>query len=292
MTEKKTEKAPRKPWTKKKKRLVILASVAGVLLLAFLISLLISNNCIKVSRFTIDSEKVQNPVRIAVISDMHSKEFMDGNKSLYSKIEQNHPDIILTVGDMISGENTSQKAIDYLSEVLTSLGEIAPVYYSLGNHEIRNARFDDICTAVKDAGATLLEGTFSDITVNSAKLRLGGISYYRSWGEDDNNYIKDLVNADKDAFTLLLCHNPEFYLWGIENYPVDLTVSGHTHGGMVKLPLFGPVYAPEQGFFPEYAAGFYQMEKGYLAVTTGLGSSPEFLPRVFNRPEIMIIDVK
>lgn len=275
-----------------KKRLIVIACIIGVLLLAFLISLYISNYCIKTSRYTIESDKVQTHVRIALISDLHSKEFLDGNESLYSKIEQNHPDLILTVGDMISGDNTSNEALDYLKEVLSSLGEIAPVYYSLGNHEIRNHRFEDICKTVTDAGAILLDNTFSDITVNSNKLRLGGISHYRSWDEENNKYISELVDTDNNTFTLLLCHNPEYYLWGVEDYPVDLTVSGHTHGGMLKLPFIGPVYAPEQGWFPKYAAGFYTMEKGYLAVTTGLGSSPEFLPRVFNRPEIMIIDVK
>ena len=266
--------------------------VLAALLVAFLISLYVSNSCIKITRHTLESEKITAPVRLAVISDLHSMDFANSNADLYSKIAKAKPDLILTVGDMISDKNCDAQGIEYHKEVLTKLCDIAPVYCSLGNHERHSTQLESIKESIAQAGAVLLERSYADVELNGNKLRLFGLSYYLSWDEEANGFISEALLTDSDVFSLLLCHNPEFYVWGIKNYPIDLMVSGHTHGGMLKLPLLGPVYAPEQGWFPEYAAGFYKEENGYLAVTTGLGSSPEYMPRVFNRPEIMIIDVK
>ncbi len=270
----------------------VLLSVLVILLIAFLVSLYVSNACIKITRHTLESEKVASPVRLAVVSDLHSKEFANNNASLYSKLENSKPDLILAVGDMISDKHTDAQGIEYLKEVFTGLCNIAPVYYSLGNHERHSSALENIKTSIAASGAVLLERSYEDINIKGNNIRLFGLSYYLSWDEDANDFIADCLQTDSDVFSLLLCHNPEFYVWGIKQYPIDLIVSGHTHGGMLKLPILGPVYAPEQGWFPKYAAGFYPRENGHLAVTTGLGSSPEFLPRIFNRPEIMIIDVK
>ncbi len=277
---------------KKNQRRVLLLSVCAVLLIAFLVSLYVSNTCIKITHHTLESEKVTSPVRLAVISDLHSKRFAKDNADLYAKIEQSDPDLILTVGDMISDDRTDAQGIRYIKEVLSRLCEIAPVYCSLGNQERRTPTLENIKDSLKESGAVLLEQDYEDITINGNNFRVLGLSYYRFWDTEANCFLADHTGTEPDTFTLLLCHNPEFYQWGIKDYPIDLTVSGHTHGGMLKIPLIGPVYAPEQGWFPKYAAGFYPQEKGYLAVTTGLGSSPEYMPRIFNRPEIMIIDVK
>ncbi len=275
-------------FSKGKVTLLILAT----LLVAFLISLYVSNACIKITHHTLESEKITSPVRLAVISDLHSKEFANSNADLYSKIANSKPDLILTVGDMIADKHCNEQGIDYHKEMLSNLCHIAPVYCSLGNHERHSKEFEGIKESIAQSGAVLLEKSSADVELNGNKIRLFGLSYYLSWDEEANNFISEALLTDSDVFSLLLCHNPEFYVWGIKNYPIDLMVSGHTHGGMLKLPVLGPVYAPEQGWFPQYAAGFYKGENGHLAVTTGLGSSPEYMPRVFNRPEIMIIDVK
>lgn len=271
---------------------IIARSLFLMFFLAFLTNLYASNSFVKVTRYTMESDKIHTPVRLAVISDLHSKKFSDNNNKLYREIAQSKPDLILMPGDMISKSHTCQEDVDYLMNFIKTLDDIAPVYYSLGNHEKSHRLLFNIKFAANQAGATVLEEDYRDIIINGNNLRLFGLSYYRSWDNKVNRFISDCLQTDDDVFSVLLCHNPEFYLWGIKHYPVDLTVSGHTHGGMVNIPLLGAVYAPEQGWFPDYAAGFYREENGYLAVTTGLGSSPEYFPRVFNRPQIMIIDVK
>lgn len=276
----------------KSKKSNIIRTILYILILLIIIlavDLYRSNNCIKVSTHTLNEEMITSPVRVGVISDLHGKVYGDNNEVLLEKIKNEEPQIILVVGDMISGDSTGEEAITALSDFLSTLDDIAPVYYSIGNHERFNPEFEKICKAINSAGAELLSDEYRDLNIAGENIRLGGITYYRSWDEDANAFLENF--SDTENYKLLMCHHPEFYQWGIKNYKIDLTVSGHTHGGMVKLPLLGPLYAPEQGWFPEYGAGLYKKENGRIAVTTGLASSPSYLPRLFNRPEIMIIDL-
>ncbi len=270
---------------------IILASVL-LFLFAVLAIILIGNFTIKTTRHQSESHKITNPLRIALISDLHQKSFADFEERVAQRIKKESPDLIFMVGDFVSRKNADDNDFKNLNSFIRSLKEIAPVYFSIGNHERFHPQKENVLHHVEYAGAIVLDSEYTDITVKDNKLRIGGISYYRSWDEDSNAFLKKFCNTEDDTYTILLCHHPEFYLWGIKDYHIDLTLSGHTHGGMVKLPFAGPVYSPEQGWFPEYAAGFYEFQNGHLAVTTGLGSSPEYMPRVFNRPEIMIIDLK
>ena len=281
----------RKKLTRKAKRILSISLILS-LLAAFIVSVIISNYCLKITNATIEQTKVKSPLRIALISDLHNRSYGDNNEKLTGKIREQSPDVILLAGDIVSQNSTSDNDFKYLHNLIFKLCEIAPVYFSIGNHERFHPKLETICSFVTDAGGIVLDNEYTDIELCGNPVRIGGISYYRSWDEPANTYLKEFTSVDDSTLTLLLCHNPEFYDWGIEDYPIDLIVSGHAHGGMVKLPLIGPLYAPEQGWFPEYAAGLYKGENGYLAVTTGLSSSPYYIPRVFNRPEIMIIDIE
>ena len=276
--------------TKLKFKTIILA-VLAVFILSCTIDLILSNNIIKVTNHTLESDKIDEPVRLVVVTDLHSKEFGKDNSRLISKIENQNPDLILTVGDLIERNKDADKNLEYIDTLIRNLSDIAPVYSCIGNHERDNEDRDNIEDVMKSAGATLLNLDSQYVNVNGNDILFGGISYYRSWDEESNAYLQEYETAGKDSFTLLLCHHPELYLWGIEQYSIDLMTSGHTHGGMVRLPFVGALHAPEQGEFPEYAGGFYKMEKGHLAVCRGLGSSPENLPRFHNLPEVMVIDL-
>lgn len=269
----------------------IVISLAVLLLLCIAVDLVASNTVISVSHYSLESEKITEPVRLAVVADLHQKEFGSDNSRLIKKIQEQEPDLILTVGDLIARNADAEEATVYLQALIPQLCDIAPVYSCLGNQERNNEHRDDIEAVMTASGATLLELSYEDISVNGNQLRIGGLSYFRQWDEESNAYLQDYVSEDDSSFTLLLCHHPELYLWGIDEYPHDLTVSGHTHGGMIRLPFVGALYAPEQGKFPKYAGGFYQMELGHLAVSRGLGSSPENVPRFHNLPELMVIDL-
>lgn len=275
---------------KKPLRITIL-TIISLLILWIAVDLIVSNTAITVSHHSLESEKIAEPVRLAVVTDLHSKEFGKNNYRLLEKIKEQTPDLILTVGDLIDQDINPEDNIAYLSNLISQLSDIAPVYSCIGNQERDNENREDIEAAMTSRGATLFDLNSQDITVKGNKIHIGGLSYYRSWDEEANAYLQDYVSADDEYFTLFLCHHPELYLWGIEQYPLDLMVSGHTHGGMILIPLVGAFYAPEQKRFPDYAGGFYEMELGHLAVCKGLGSSPRYIPRFHNPPELMIIDL-
>lgn len=279
--------------TDKKRRKIAIKATALSLLILFLVwiiaDLIISNTIITTSTHTMESDEITNPVRLVVITDLHQKEFGKNNARLIKKVSEQSPDLILTLGDLTEKNAHTDEASFYLESLVTRLSGIAPVYSCLGNQERYSENrqlYEEVLTS---AGATLLELSTEDIDVNGNKIRLGGLSYYRTWDEESNAYLQDFINTD--SFTLLLCHHPELYMWGIKTYPFDLMVSGHTHGGMIRLPFVGALQAPEQGRFPKYAGGFYDTGQGYLAVCKGLGSSPEYVPRFHNPPEIMVIDL-
>lgn len=272
-----------------KKARVITLCVICVLMLFFIISLIISNFSIKITTIEIENDKIRAPLRIAAISDLHTREHGKDNKRLFARIHEQNPDLILVAGDMLSSSKSEKENLSYLKKLTEALKDIAPVYFVIGNHD-RDIPL--LRSTIETAGGTLLDSEYTDIYISNTPVRLGGISYYRSWDEESNEFIASFSDVSEDVFTLLLCHYPELYLWGIEDYPIDLTVCGHTHGGMINLPILGPLFAPEQGWFPDYAKGLYSMKNGYLAITTGLASSPEYMPRVFNRPEIMIIELE
>lgn len=283
----KTSDKPKRKFPKKSRRIIIIA-----LILAFFTSLVASNFCIKITKEVIYSEKIDEPLRIALISDLHSRSYGEKNEVLINKIEKESPDLILMAGDILTQDSENKSDFEYLTNLVSSLSKISPVYFVIGNQERFNSSLDVIRSCVILSGGVILDDEYTDISLKGNRIRIGGLSYYRFWDEDANAFLSDFADTDSNTFTLLLCHHPEFYQWGVKNFSIDLVVSGHTHGGMLKLPLIGPVYAPEQGWFPEYGAGLYKEDNGYLAVTTGLASSPAYLPRFFNSPEIMIIDLK
>ena len=251
----------RKKLTRKAKRIISISLILS-LLVALCVSIIISNYSLKVTAESFENKKVKTPLRVAIISDLHTRSFGDNNEKLISKIAKQSPDVVLMTGDILSNDSTSDNDYKYLHNLVFKLSKISPVYFSIGNHERFHPELETICSFVTKAGGTVLDGEYIDTTINGTPIRIGGLSYHRSWDEKSNAYLTSFTNVDDNTFTLLLCHNPEFYLWGIKNYNIDLIASGHTHGGMVKLPFAGPLYAPEQGWFPEYAAGLYETECG------------------------------
>ena len=163
-----------------------------------------------------------------------------------------------------------------------------------------NATGTDLTPLLEEAGAQVLDCSYQDITVAEQPLRIGGYhAYYRYPGMykiTPEQMEAELLFADNfedtQHFKLLLCHIPTVWLdWNnIDNFPVDLVLSGHNHGGQIRLPLLGGVYAPYVGLFPEYTSGRYVGQKAVCVLSAGLGSSPG-IPRINNLPELTVIDL-
>lgn len=248
------------------------------------------------------SAGLERPVRLAVLSDLHGWSYGADNRQLTELVAAQAPDLILLDGDMLDAGDPGPES---LLELVGQLTEIAPVYYAWGNHELEYLAGggSDLEEELAALGVPVLELSWTDVEVDGVPLRLGGMFDYAFALDSTNSCDPDHMDPeiyrfltefqDTDRYKILLCHRPDSFVFGAASatWDVDLVISGHNHGGQVVLPLLGGVFGGDQGYFPEYVHGVYKKDNITLAVTSGLGSSPEKLPRFNNPPEIMILDL-
>lgn len=245
----------------------------------------------EVTYYHLTSDKLKEPLRIAVLSDLHNAEFGEENSDLIAAIKKEKPDLIAMVGDMVNKDDTD---ISVIRTLCRNLEDIAPVYYSMGNHEgtMMTTRIDSIAIneILKEDGVHVLYNQVEDFVKGEDTVRLAGIS------TSYNNYdlwSKDRIESfwDFDGYKIMLSHYPALYYRKLKDAKLDLALAGHYHGGIIRIPGFGGLYHPEEGFFPEYSGGEYSLTYGTLIVSRGLGGSA-FLPRINNKPELIIVDIE
>lgn len=271
--------------------LIVILLLFGVILFYVSIDIILSNNVLHTRNYTIKSNKIDEPVTVVQLADLHNYSFGYENQELVELVLEQDPDIIVITGDMVLCNKPNIEAAVTLCKKLV---EIAPTYYSLGNHEIEQfSRFDDsLLDELNECAVVVLEREWVDVDINGNLIRLGGVSGYPYTRDDistDNEIFVE--NFDKtNNFKLLLAHQPEgMVMWGgMEHYDVDLTLSGHTHGGQIKIPFIGAVYAPDQGRFPRYVEGLFQKGGNTIIICRGLGSSA-IVPRFNNTTELAVI---
>lgn len=253
------------------------------MLLCVLLDLHISFDCLQTSSYSINYTLPFQDTCLVVLSDLHDSSFGKGNSKLIERVKACEPDLIFTVGDMVSNYCEDYT---YLAPLYDALSGIAPTYCSLGNHELSHPESEKI-KEILSQHANLLDNEYTEITVNGNEIRLGGLSEYHPDNETAKAFVADF--ADTDKFTLLLSHCPEYYIWGVDEVKIDLMVSGHTHGGQVILPFAGGMFAPEQGWWPYFDYGVFYEDNATLVITRGLGTSKQKAPRFNNPPEIMYL---
>ncbi len=286
---------------KNKSRKIIISIISAVVIVLLMITV-VGNNLLTVTEYNIDLADLSGDARIVVISDLHGKEYGKDNKRLLEKISEQHPDAIFVVGDMLDdadAENGFPKTVTLLSEI----SDIAPVYFSYGNQEkeyIGNG-INGFANTITENGIVVLDDSFVDCEINGQKIRIGGtmghaFPFGRTMEEfessDEYIFLKEMEKAELP--TIVLSHMPDTFIFnGAHNYwsNIDLVISGHTHGGVIRLPFAEGLYAPMQGFFPEYDYGFYMLgEKMKMVITSGL-SGYKFIPRFLNLPEICVLNL-
>lgn len=244
---------------------------------------------------------VTQPIRIVQLSDLHSDVYGEENADLIALVEDQAPDLIFLTGDMLNRNGTAAD-VEPLCGLITALTQIAPVYWADGNHERTFMRATGVALheQLAQAGAVVLDDSHVDVTVNGQALRVGG--YYGYYGAPHMITGDPREEAAQTAFfrefedtqrlKLLLCHIPTAWAdWGyIDKYPVDVIFAGHYHGGQIRLPLVGGLYAPYVGLFPEYTRGMFEGSMGVCILSAGLGSEPG-IPRVNNLPELVVADL-
>ena len=243
-----------------------------------------------VREYVIESDKISSPVTIVMLSDLHGCE----HPTLIEQVSEIAPDLILLCGDMINRQHETSEDILVTAAVVKELCKIAPVYYSLGNHELERIGLHE-SNAVKritNEGAILLERDYVDLEIRGNALRLGGLytpnsaATAKPSADSVEGFLSDFCASN--SFRILLEHRPASFTDAIypAGYEPELVLSGHLHGGHVILPFLGPVYGANSGFFPKYALGAFELGSSTLIVSAGLSTDRHIIPRVNNPTEI------
>lgn len=276
----------------KKRKKVIVLVCAGLLIL---ITFAAFFNGLVVRRYTVKTDKLNSgeSFRLVLIADLHSHIYGDDQSELVSLIRKQEPDAILLVGDIAD----DKKPLTGVRLLLEGIREISPVYYVTGNHEFWLYSIEQTKDEFREYGVRVLENEYDHLKVDDINIVFAGVEdpdirLFKEFSYDWAGEMEDafLPLRSESGFKVLLAHRPEL-IDEYKKFDFDLVVSGHSHGGQIRIPLFvNGFYAPDQGWFPRYAGGRYK--HGALTHIVSRGTSnPLFIPRVFNPPELAVIDV-
>lgn len=269
---------------KKKKKIIIPLLVLSLIVPTWYIN----NYSLKLTEQAIYSDKVENDIKIAIISDLHGETLGKDNLKITNMIAEQTPDLIFVLGDSYTKNRYNQ--IDTAVDIVRRLSEIAETYVVTGDHDT-DERYSDGIKSLHNVH--LLDYKKVDLTVNGTKLSLYGIdNVYFSPNFDLHNEFDE---PDQSRLNILLSHLPETEHF--ENFGVDIIFSGDTHGGMIRLPVIGPLYY--NGFvlprltYPDRMTdkGLYSFADKQIFVTSGIGNYPIPL-RFLNRPEVCLVTLK
>lgn len=272
---------------KRKKLWFLMAGVAAAAVL------LVSGQGLGVTRYTIETDKLEKDWKIALLSDLHSNSFGEGNCRLLEKISEYDPDTILICGDMVTRDDPD---VSVALDLCRELAKIAEVYYIYGNHEGVLQYADGgleipLDQYLAETGVHLLYGGLYQLHKEDDVIELFARSLNaRQYRESAKGQQQAAEFVEKDGFKLAMSHFPDLFYDAMADMDFDLAVAGHYHGGQVILPGIGGLYAPDTGWFPEYYGGAYQLKHGTLIISRGLGNGTN-VPRINNAPELVLIDI-
>ena len=267
--------------------------------------------------YSVSSLKVNNKIRIIQISDLHNSTFGKDNKKLIDRVQKLKPDLILYTGDMTDG----------VSEVVTSLckalAEIAPSYYIYGNNEVEtyydvpleqedlDEKFgfnnenrdpnkllentDELTQALEEVGVKVLKNAYDTVTLGETEVDVYGVltSNPSAFWSYAGKSFSDYMYFGQNHLKITAIHEPVvFEVYEPESWG-DLVLAGHNHGGLVKIPVIGPLYTLEGGLLParkgHYVTGRYEVQGRPLIISAGLENKNIF--RINNQPELVIVDI-
>ena len=277
-----------------KKKIIILSILLVIFLIVFY--LYYENTFLEVTNYNIVNDKIPdefNDYKIIQISDYHNEMSNKLNKDLIDKIKSEKPNIIVITGDFIDSRNTN---IDVAIDLIKNIKDVAPIYYVTGNHEARVSTYKDLKEKLEEQNVIILFFLTDIIKIGDSQINLIGINDPQISNEilgDDSAIVNkelEISNYDNNLFSILLSHRPELFSTYVENN-IDLVLSGHAHGGQIRIPFVGGIIAPNQGFFPKYTSGLFIENNTNMIVSRGIGNS--VVPfRINNRPELVIITLK
>ena len=261
-----------------------------VCIICLLTYLQYENKALEITTIEVEDSKIPKSFdnfSIIQISDLHDAKFGKKQKNLIEKVKEIDPDIIVITGDFI---DFSRYNIENSSNFVYGVSDSYNVYYVPGNHEAAlKSRYEEVRDNLQKAGATVLDNKNYKICKDNECINLIGVQDISFIENKDKNILKNTISELKDEslYNILLSHRPN--LWEIyEKAGMDLVLSGHAHGGQIRLPFTNGLYAPDQGVFPQYTSGANKFGNTLVVISRGLGNS-RFPFRVNNRPEIVNI---
>lgn len=286
-----------------------IAAVLGLGVVAFLCENRRSNYKLAAAHYNICSDKIPEEFhnkKFVFVSDLHNNQLGKDNSNLLAMIEEVNPAFVLVGGDMLVSkrENCTDQAIAFLEKIAAKY----PVYCANGNHEERLLWKEEDCEEagviyrnyiqkIKEAGVIHLYNETTKIKIGNEYIYVSGLElekrYYRKFKLEPMKAV-DITNkigaVKEDRFHILLAHNPAYFDTYVD-WGADLTLSGHVHGGIMRLPFLGGVIAPSYEIFPKYDAGLFQKKDKKMIVNVGLGSHSIKI-RLFNPPKIDVITLQ
>ena len=266
----------------------LLLAICGVLFFRW------SNRSLQIEAFTYASPRLPegfDGCTIVQLSDLHGASFGEDNAELIAAVAAQDPDLIFLTGDI--QDRYRKTPASYTAAIGRAMAGIAPTYFVTGNHEWAFPDVRELKRSLKDAGVTVLTNEFVALERDGGVIFLAGIDDPNGFADQKSpEALAEEVKAAADGgFWMLLAHRNNYFEKQYSGLGADLVISGHGHGGLIRLPFTDGLISVERTLFPSYTSGFYQFNGRDVFVSRGLGNSgPSF--RLFNRPQLVTLTLE
>ena len=281
-----TRSKRRHPWIRLAVLLAVLA--AGILFFYW------SNHSLQIERFTFLDSALPEGFDGAVVvqlSDLHCGSFGENNSGLLAAVAAAEPDYIFLTGDLLDQAKPIPEG--YVETLAGGLAAIAPTYYVTGNHEWARGSVPELKNTLADCGVTVLSNQFVPLERQGDVILLAGIDDPNGYADQKTpeELAAEIAAAEDSPYWLLLAHRNTLFADRYSRLGANLTICGHGHGGLIRLPFTDGLVSTDRTFFPTYTAGFYTANGARVFVSRGLGNSGRTF-RLFNRPQVVVLTLE
>ena len=281
-----TRSKRRHPWIRLAVLLAVLA--AGILFFYW------SNHSLQIERFTFLDSALPEGFDGAVVvqlSDLHCGSFGENNSGLLAAVAAAEPDYIFLTGDLLDQAKPIPEG--YVETLAGGLAAIAPTYYVTGNHEWARGGVPELKNTLADCGVTVLSNQFVPLERQGDVILLAGVDDPNGYADQKtpDELAAEIAAAGDSPYWLLLAHRNTLFADRYSRLGANLTICGHGHGGLIRLPFTDGLVSTDRTFFPTYTAGFYTANGARVFVSRGLGNSGRTF-RLFNRPQVAVLTLE
>jgi len=272
--------------------------IAMTILIFAVLLYIVDNYTVGTKVFRIKDKKIPKSFdgyKILHLSDLHNSNYGYNNDVLIKKINKLNPDLVCYTGDMVDKSSANSSNFINLAEALSKK---YPAYFITGNHEDRLWDNDrrKLFVDIKNLGIKILDNEKIRLRRDEGEMNLYGLNlegkYFRRTYDKftkelqlSKEDIEAILGGKEAGYTILLTHNP-LYFEAYSDYGIDLTFSGHVHGGLIRFPIIGGILSPDRIFNPKYDRGLYEKKGSKIITSPGLGGTKL---RFFNRPMIYMV---